>query len=162
MDVLSNLNKNIFGSGYSNASSNTINFSLAKNDKMTDLETSSGKIPSYADLKKNENNQKEEPKPFSSNNLINIKQKKSKTIQDPLSYSNYSSSLKKISDPLSQMKPMSTFGYPTKNKASNTKKETANQKEKETTPLKETNSLKEGNTQKEENIQKEEKPQKQQ
>ena len=52
MDVLSNLNKNIFGDVYSNATSNTINFSLAKNDKMVNLETSSGKIPSYADLKK--------------------------------------------------------------------------------------------------------------
>ena len=61
MDVLSNLNKNIFGDGLSNATSNTINFILAKNDKMTNLETSSGKIPSYADLKKNEKSQKEEP-----------------------------------------------------------------------------------------------------
>ena len=158
MDVLSNLNKNIFGDSYSNASSSTINFSLAKNDKMVNLETSSGKIPSYAELKKNENIHKEEPKPFSSNNLISVKPKqKSKSIQDPLSYSNYaSSSLKKISDPLSQMKPMSTFGYPTKNKtSSNTKKETENQKEKVTTPLKDNNPPKEGNEQKEENTQKE-------
>ena len=71
---------------------------------------------------------------------INKAKQKSKASLDPLSYSNYSASLKKISDPLSQMKPVSSFGYPTKNKkTTNTKKETTTQKE--TVPLKETNPL---------------------
>ena len=138
MDILSNINKNIFNSDINNhSSSNSINFSAVKSDqkKIVDLETSSGKIPSYSDLKK-EQKEKEEPKPYSSKNLINVKNKQ-KSFQDPLSYSNYSASLKKISDPLSQMKPVSTFGYPTQKKnTSNVKKETTNQKE--TIPLKET------------------------
>ena len=51
MDVFS---KNIFGDINNHASSNSINFSSVQNDKnkMTDLETSSGKIPNYANLKK--------------------------------------------------------------------------------------------------------------
>ena len=124
MEVFNNLNKNIFGDN-NHAFSNTINFSSIRNDKTNNqnLETSSGKIPSYEDLKKEQNKLKvEEPKPFSSNNLIKINQKpKSKPVQDPLSYSNYSSSLKKITDPLSQMKPVSTFGYPSQKKATNKK-----------------------------------------
>ena len=144
MDILSNINKNIFTSDINNhSSSSTINFSAVKSEqkKVFDLETSSGKIPSYSDLKKEEKEkEKEEPKPYSSKNLINVKSKK-KSFQDPLSYSNYSTSLKKISDPLSQMKPVSTFGYPTQKKnTSNTQKESTNQKEsiplKETTPQK--------------------------
>ena len=141
MDLLSNINKNIFVDLNNHASSSSINFSSVSNNnnKMSDVGTSSGKIPSYSDLK-NEQNEKEEIKPYSSNNLPNPK-KKQKSVQDPLSYSNYSSSLKKISDPLSQMKPVSTFGYPTKNKnSSNTKKENSNKKE--TVPLKENNSQK--------------------
>ena len=173
MDVLSNLNKNIFGDINSHSSSNTIDFSSVKNDKknMPTLETSSGKIPSLEDLKKNQNKKEEEAKPFSSNNLISVKKQKSKPIQDPLSYSNYSSSLKKISDPLSQMKPMSSFGYPSKKKTSSNankettnqkekEKETTNQKEKETNPPKEENIQKDDKIQKEENILKEDKNQK--
>ena len=141
MDILNNINKNIFVDINRHSSSNAINFSSAKNEnkKIGDIETSSGKIPSYSDLKK-EQKVDNEPKGFSSsNNLVNVKAKqKSKASLDPLSYSNYSSSLKKISDPLSQMKPISSFGYPTKNKkTTNTKKETTTQKE--TVPLKEAN-----------------------
>ena len=141
MDILSNLNKNIFVDINKHSSSGTINFSSIKNDnkKMGNLETSSGKIPSLSDLKK-EQKVENEPKGFSSsNNLVNVKAKqKTKVSMDPLSYSNYSSSLKKISDPLSQMKPVSSFGYPTKNKkTTNTKKEESTPKE--TVPLKETN-----------------------
>ena len=143
MDILHNINKNIFVDINAHSSSNAINFNSAKNDnkKIGDLETSSGKIPSLSDLKK-EQKVENEPKTFSSsNNLVNVKAKqKSKASLDPLSYSNYSASLKKISDPLSQMKPVSSFGYPTKNKkTTNTKKETTTQKE--TVPLKETNPL---------------------
>ena len=123
MDILSNIHKNIFVDINAHSSSNAINFSSAKNDnkKIGDLETSSGKIPSLSDLKK-EQKVENEPKTFSSsNNLVNVKAKqKSKASLDPLSYSNYSSSLKNISDPLSQMKPVSSFGYPTKNKKTTT------------------------------------------
>jgi hypothetical protein len=50
MDILSNINKNIFTSDINNhSSSSTINFSAVKSEqkKVYDLETSSGKIPSY-------------------------------------------------------------------------------------------------------------------
>ena len=135
MDIFDSINKNVFIDLNNHASSSSINFSSTTNTKkkMSDITTSSGKIPSYSDLKKQER-EKEEPKPFSSNNLPNPKPKQ-KPSQDPLSYSNYSNSLKKIYDPLSQMKPISTFGYPTKNKnTTNTKKETTTT-QKETNPL---------------------------
>ena len=163
MDVFNNLNKNIFDIN-SHTSSNSINFTSAKNDnkKMTNLETSSGKIPSYSDLKQQQKSE-EDIKALSSNNLVNVKPKP-KPVKDPLSYISYSgskNSLKKISDPLSQMKPTSTFGYPTKNKTTtNTKTETNTQKE--SIPLKDTNVSKETNTQNVENTQKDtniEKPQ---
>jgi len=140
MDVFNNLNmNNVFGD--SSVTSYSIDFTSSNAPKNNNgLETSSGKIPSYSDLKKN---QKEDVnyKPFSSNNLINVKQNpkpKPKVVKDPLSYSSYSSKLlKKISDPLSQMKPVATFGYPTNNKTSsssstkevNTTKEAAPSKE---------------------------------
>ena len=163
--------KNIFGDINNHSSSNAINFSSVKSDKkkMTDLETSSGKIPDYSSLKKDKTvtPKVDDPKALSSNNLVKATLKpkpKPKPMADPLSYSNYSTSLKKISDPLSQMKPVSSFGYPTKNKtSSNTKNETTTVKE--STPLKEMDSTtpKEEtieNTQKEEDTQKEEeKPQ---
>ncbi len=165
MNVFNNLNKNIFDIN-SHASSNSINFTSLKNDnkKMANLETSSGKIPSYSDLKKQQKSE-EDIKALSSNNLVNVKPKpKPKPVKDPLSYISYSgskNSLKKISDPLSQMKPTSTFGYPTKNKTtSNTKTETNTQKE--SIPLNDTNVSKETNTQNVENTQKDtniEKPQ---
>ena len=165
MNVFNNLNKNIFDIN-SHASSNSINFTSVKNDnkKMANLETSSGKIPSYSDLKKQQKSE-EDIKDLSSNNLVNVKPKpKPKPVKDPLSYISYSgskNSLKKISDPLSQMKPTSTFGYPTKNKTtSNTKTETNTQKE--SIPLNDTNVSKETNTQNVENTQKDtniEKPQ---
>jgi len=155
MDVFNNLNmNNVFGD--SSVTSNSINFTsnnIPKNNN--GLETSSGKIPSYSDLKKT---QKEDDniKAFSSNNLINVKPKpKPKAVKDPLSYISYSSnSLKNISDPLSQMKPVSTFGYPTKTNSSNSTKDVS--KTKESTPLKEnpqTNSVE--NAQKDDTVKKE-------
>ena len=164
MEVFNNLNlNNVFGDINNHASSNSINFTSNQTPKKSnDLETSSGKIPSYSDLKKNQQ-QDDNIKAFSSKNLVNVKPKpKQKQVKDPLSYITYSSSsnsLKNISDPLSQMKPISTFGYPTKDKNnSNTKKE--DNTIKETTPLKEskeTNSQNVENNQKEENAKKEEK-----
>ena len=130
MDVFNNLNKNIFGDINSHSSSNAIDFNAAKRDfkATSNIETSSGKIPSLSDLQK-QKKPDDDIRALSSNNLVNVKPKqKSNSIQDPLSYISYSgskNSLKKIYDPLSQMKPTSTFGYPTKNKTtSNTKKET--------------------------------------
>ena len=132
MDVFSNLNKNIFGDIKSHTSSNTINFNSAKNDDKTraSVDFASGKIPSLSDLQKQQKPE-EDAKALSSNNLVNVKPKPKKySVQDPLSYISYAgnkNSLKKIYDPLSQMKPTSGFGYPTKNKTtSNTKKETTN------------------------------------
>ena len=160
MNVFNNLNVNsVFGD--SSVTSNSIDFTSSNAPKKNNgLETSSGKIPSYADLKKT---QKEEDnfKALSSNNLINVKPKpKPKVVKDPLSYINYSSNnLKKISDPLSQMKPVTTFGYPTKNKTSNSNSSQEASKTKEATPLKENPPTNNGeNVQKDENIKKEDSP----
>ena len=140
MDVFNNLNmNNVFGD--SSVTSYSIDFTSSNTPKNNNgLETSSGKIPSYSDLKKN---QKEDDnyKPLSSNNLINVKQNpkpKPKVVKDPLSYSSYSSkSLKKISDPLSQMKPVTTFGYPTSNKTGSSSSTKEVNTVKEASPLKE-------------------------
>ena len=140
MNVFNNLNiNNVFGD--SSVSSTSINFSSNNVPKNNNgLETSSGKIPSYSDLKKNQQDD-DNFKAFSSNNLINVKQNpkpKPKVVKDPLSYGSYSSkSLKKISDPLSQMKPVTTFGYPTNNKTSNSNTTQEVNKPKEAAPLKE-------------------------
>ena len=161
MDVFNNLNmNNVFGDG-THATSNAIDFSVNQAQKRPiDLETSSGKIPSYSDLKKTQKDD-DNIKAFSSNNLINVKPKPKKVVKDPLSYITYSSnanSLKKISDPLSQMKPVSTFGYPTQNKnktSSNDNSQKNTNSQKETTPLKESNTQNTDNSsvKKEENSQ---------
>ena len=127
MDILSNLNKNIFGENHKH-DSNSIDFSAqpkpVKSHKM--FEAKSDK-PTEA------NNINDKPKPLSSNNLTEIKQEKSKTTnssKDNVSYIYNKSALKNISDPLSQMRPDSNFGYPTQKKNKKEKpKETKESKE---------------------------------
>ena len=103
MEVLNKLNKNIFGENNKHAS-DTIDFTA----KTT------------SDINQNNIEINDKPKPLSSNNLTEIKEEKPKEAtksNDDLSYSTYNKNkLKTISDPLTQMKPNSAFGYPTQKK----------------------------------------------
>ena len=135
MDILSNLNKNIFGENNKH-DSNSIDFSaqpvpVKKDQKI--FEAKSDKLPKEQNVPKIIKN---------SNNLSEIKKEKPKVekkADDSLSYSKYNkNALKNISDPLSQMKPNTTFGYPTKkkeNKDSENKKQNKDKKEKEKNDL---------------------------
>ena len=78
MNVFNNLNvNNVFGD--SSVSSNSINFTSNNAPKNNNgLETSSGKIPSYSDLKKTQKDD-DNFKAFSSNNLINVNQSQKST-----------------------------------------------------------------------------------
>ena len=118
MDVLSNINKNIFGENHKHAS-DSINFSaqappVKKNQKI--FEAKSDKIPNEQKEKKE---QKDSKIITNKNNLTEIKKEKQKekeNTDDPLSYNYNKKDLRNITDPLSQMRPNSTFGYPTKKK----------------------------------------------
>ena len=120
MDELNKVYKNIFGEDQKH-SSDAINFSTNMHKIFGEKvdKTSGGE-------KKN--------KPSNNNNLNEIKKDKPKVpkkTSDPLSYSTYNkSNLKSISDPLTQMKPNSSFGYPTKKKEAKENNEKDNQKEK--------------------------------
>ena len=128
MDILNNLNKNIFGENHKH-DSNSINFSAKpKEEKNQKIDNKNNK-PSEVDL----NNDK--PKPFSSNNLLEIKKDKPKptnTKKDGLSYTINKNELKNISDPLSQLRPDSNFGYPKKKEKNEKPKETKAEKKEET------------------------------
>ena len=113
MDKLKNLKENIFGENNKHAS-DSIDFSVkpqqAQKNKLQ--------------LNQNQKEIKEKNviKPLSDVGTNNIKKEKAKSDSDPLSYSTYNkNTLKNISDPLTQMKPNSTFGYPTKKKETNIK-----------------------------------------
>ena len=145
MDILSNLNKNIFGENHKH-DSNSIDFSAqpkpVKSHKM--FEAKSDK-PTEA------NNINDKPKPLSSNNLTEIKQEKPKTTnssKDNVSYTYNKSALKNISDPLSQMRPDSNFGYPTqkKNKKEKPKETKAESKEEKNEEKKEEKNNKDNTT----------------
>ena len=118
MDVLSNLNKNIFGENHKHAS-DSINFSaqappVKKNQKI--FEAKSDKTPNEPKEKKEQNDSKIIT---NKNNLTEIKKEKPKekeNTDDPLSYNYNKKDLRNITDPLSQMRPNSTFGYPIKKK----------------------------------------------
>ena len=118
MDVLSNLNKNIFGENHKHAS-DSINFSaqappVKKNQKI--FEPKSNKTSKE---EKEQKEQKETKIITNNNNLGEIKKEKPKVKEnsdDPLSYNYNKKDLRNITDPLSQMRPNSTFGYPTKKK----------------------------------------------
>ena len=118
MDVLSNLNKNIFGENHKHAS-DSINFSaqappVKKNQKI--FEPKSDKTTKE---QKEQKEQKETKIITNNNNLGEIKKEKPKAKEnsdDPLSYNYNKKDLRNITDPLSQMRPNSTFGYPTKKK----------------------------------------------
>ena len=113
MDVLSNLNKNIFGENHKHAS-DSINFSAQPPPVKTNQKIF---VP-----KSDKNNKEEQKEPkiiTKTNNLSEIEKEKPKKKEksDDLSYSTYNKNeLKNIRDPLSQMRPNSTFGYPTKKK----------------------------------------------
>ena len=132
MDVLSNLNKNIFGENRKHAS-DTIDFSANKpqtqNNKKI-FEPKSEKEKSKSEVKPIEIKENKE-KDIKNNNNVN----KNKTEED-VSYSTYNkNTLKNISDPLSQMRPNSNFGYPTK------KKETAKNENKNNNKPNNTNNI---------------------
>ena len=119
MDVLSNLNKNIFGENRKHAS-DSIDFSaqkpqVQKKEKIFEPKSEKPKIVEAKPL--------EEEKTIKDNNKDkNDKNKDNKNTEEDVSYSTYNKkTLKNISDPLSQMRPNSNFGYPTQKKE---KKET--------------------------------------
>ena len=119
MDVLSNLNKNIFGENRKHAS-DSIDFSaqkpqVQKKEKIFEPKSEKPKIVEAKPL--------EEEKTIKDNNKDKSdKNKANKNTEEDVSYSTYNKkTLKNISDPLSQMRPNSNFGYPTQKKE---KKET--------------------------------------
>ena len=129
MDILNNLNKNIFGENHKH-DSNSIDFTAKpkqdKNQKILDTKNNKSSASK-------QNNDK--PKPFSSNNLLEIKKDKPKTTnakKDGLSYTINKNALKNISDPLSQLRPDANFGYPKKKEKNDKPKETKVEKEEET------------------------------
>ena len=113
MDKLKNLKENIFGENNKHAS-DSIDFSVKPQQAQKNkLQLN----PNQKEIK-----EKNVIKPLSDVGTNNIKKEKAKSDSDPLSYSTYNkNTLKNISDPLTQMKPNSTFGYPTKKKETNTK-----------------------------------------
>ena len=108
MDKLKNLKENIFGENNKHAS-DSIDFSVKPQQAQKNkLQLN----PNQKEIKG-----KNVIKPLSDVGTNNIKKEKAKSDSDPLSYSTYNkNTLKNISDPLTQMKPNSTFGYPTKEK----------------------------------------------
>ena len=140
MDIVNTINKNIFGENNKHAS-DTIDFSL----KPTPVH------PTQKIFGVNLNKpQEQKPTNISSNNMslgtvTKEKPKEKKIINDPLSYSGYKKSeLKNIKDPLSQMRPDSNFGYPTKKKETKTETKKENKEEnKEKEEKNETNNNKE-------------------
>ena len=113
MDELNKVYKNIFGEDQKH-SSDSINFS-----------TNMQKI--FGEKLDKTSKEEKKAKTLNKNNLNEIKKDKTKTqkkINDPLSYNNYNkNNLKNISDPLTQMKPNSSFGYPDKKKEDKEKNE---------------------------------------
>ena len=129
MDILNNLNKNIFGENHKH-DSNSIDFSSKpKQEKNQKILNNKNNKPSEA--KQND----DKPKPFSSNTLLEIKKDKPKptnTKKDGLSYTINKNALKNISDPLSQLRPDANFGYPKKKEKNDKPKETKDVKKDET------------------------------
>ena len=142
MDVLSNLNKNIFGENHKHAS-DSINFSAQPPPVKTNQKIF---VP-----KSDKNNKEEQKEPkiiTKTNNLSEIEKEKPKKKEksDDLSYSTYNKNeLKNIRDPLSQMRPNSTFGYPTKKKEPKENKIKENKEKEKEKEKKEKNNTNTGN-----------------
>ena len=118
MDVLSNLNKNIFGENHKHAS-DSINFSAQAQPVKKNQKIFEPKSEKTTKEQKEQKEQKETKIITNNNNLGEIKKEKPKAKEnsdDPLSYNYNKKDLRNITDPLSQMRPNSTFGYPTKKK----------------------------------------------
>ena len=136
MDLVNNLNKNIFGDSHKQ-SSDSIDFSANPIKAQVKQKIFGVNITTKTQEQKPTNKL---PHNVSLGAVENEKPKEKKVIKDPLSYSGYKKSeLKNIKDPLSQMRPDSNFGYPTK------KKETKVEPKKENTEHKEIKENKEKN-----------------
>ena len=136
MDLVNNLNKNIFGDSHKQ-SSDSIDFSANPLKAQVKQKIFGVNITTKTQEQKPTNKL---PHNVSLGAVTNEKHKEKKVIKDPLSYSGYKKSeLKNIKDPLSQMRPDSNFGYPTK------KKETKTEPKKENTEHKEIKENKEKN-----------------
>ena len=122
MDLVNNLNKNIFGDSHKQ-SSDSIDFSANPIKAQVKQKIFGVNITTKT---QEQNPTNKLPHNVSLGAVTNEKPKEKKVIKDPLSYSGYKKSeLKNIKDPLSQMRPDSNFGYPTKKK-----KQKLNQKKK--------------------------------
>ena len=112
------LSKNIFGENHKHAS-DSIDFSAQAQPEKKNKKIFEAKSDKTSKEQKEKKEQKEPKIITNNNNLSEIKKEKPKekeNSEDPLSYNYNKKDLRNITDPLSQMRPNSTFGYPTKKK----------------------------------------------